>query len=80
LLFINYFSKIYFNEKVTLKIESAASSGSQEKLTYFVYFSGPPLEVELSILTFFSYLHFDMLLYEKKSQSQILVCEIFNVY
>ena len=29
---------------------------------------------------FFSHLHFDTLLSEKKSQPQILVCEIFNVY
>jgi len=67
LLFINYFLKIYFNKKITLKIETAASSGGQEKLTYFVYFSGSPLEAELSTSIFFPpHLHFDNVAVRKK--------------
>jgi hypothetical protein len=43
--FVNSFSKIIFNKKkLMLRIDSAASSGGQEKLTYSKYFPWPPLE------------------------------------
>jgi hypothetical protein len=37
--------------KLTLKIDSAASTGGQGKLTYFMYFPSPSLEGELTIST-----------------------------
>jgi hypothetical protein len=36
-----------------MKMDSAASSGGQGKLTYFVLLSLSPFEVELPILAFF---------------------------
>jgi hypothetical protein len=65
-VFINFFLNIAFNKKLKLKIVSAASSGGQEKLTYFIYFLSPPREAGLLISSRFllivlevtvSYLH-----------------------
>jgi hypothetical protein len=47
-VFINSFS-FFLAKKLTLKIDSAALSGGQVKLTYFMYFPWPPLEAGLSI-------------------------------
>jgi hypothetical protein len=45
--------KIFLTKTLTLKIDSAASSGGQEKLKRSSYFSWPPLEAGLSISTFY---------------------------
>lgn len=63
------------------RIDSAASSGGQEKLTYFMYFSSPPPEARLSIQRFVSYLlvannHVGL---QKNSQHHALVSTAFNV-
>jgi hypothetical protein len=54
LLLINSFSKIFF-DKIELKliIDISASSTGEGKLIYFLYFPCPPLEVGLSISTFY---------------------------
>jgi hypothetical protein len=62
-VFINYSSNIVFKKKkLTLKIDSVASSGGYVKVTYFMCFSLPPLEAGLSISAFF-------LLYTRSLQS-----------
>ena len=38
--------------KLTLQIDTVASSGDQGKLTYYMYLAWHPLEAALSILTF----------------------------
>jgi len=49
LVFIIHSPKIVFDKKkrAELRIDSAASSGGQRKLTYLVYFPWPPLEAAL---------------------------------
>ena len=37
-------------KQVSLKVDSAASSGHQGKLANFIYFPWPPFEAQLSIL------------------------------
>jgi hypothetical protein len=82
---------LLFNGKLRLKIASAASSGGQGRLKYFMYFPWPPLEAGLSILRFVSYLNeigsypfllqvaSDLLISEIITQQQAVVSKIFNV-
>jgi hypothetical protein len=51
--FINYiFLKMFSPKKITLKTGDAASREGEGNLTYFMYFSWPPLEAGLSLPTF----------------------------
>jgi len=41
--------KQFLTKNITLKIDSAASTGNNGKLTYFIYFHKPSLEAALLI-------------------------------
>jgi hypothetical protein len=81
--------KNIFNKKRRkLKINSAAPSGGEEKLTYFMYFPSPPLEAGLSISTFCFFLvtctrkHLFIypLIYERNYPATSISKYNFNVY
>ena len=51
--FYRFLLKEFINKKkCKVKIDSSVSSGGQEKLAYFVYFPWPPLEIGLSLSSF----------------------------
>jgi len=56
LVFIIHSQKGFFNKTMKLRIDSAASSGGQGKLTYFIHFPWPPLLAGLSS-SVFCFLH-----------------------
>jgi hypothetical protein len=78
---------------LTLRIDSAVSSGNQGEITYFIYFPWPPLEAGLYISKFCSlfkssrtllFLSDPLLIIRRFpkeiTQNQALVSTVFNVY
>jgi hypothetical protein len=52
-------------KKLNFGTDGATSSGSQSKLTYFMYFPCPPLEARLQCFVFYLHVAFEPLISER---------------
>jgi len=66
---------------MTLKIESAASTGGQGNDMKYITFPWPPVVAALSIFKDFSYFHvaYDPMISERNHPAPSIICVIFSV-
>jgi len=74
---ISFSKKKKLQNSPMLKIDSAASSGGQGKLTYFVYFPWPSREK--AVVSHF-HVASNHLISERNYPTSNIVCTVFNVY